>query len=325
MGKNYTIGMNLNLLSRFSKKIHISNRVLIPILVVLIFSSLIIFLYERKREKNKESVNQHLITVEYLSDSEKKQDPLLRDSDSDGVYDWKEELLGLDPHNPDTDRDGVSDLEYVRSIESFHSSSNKQGGGKDLTLSERFGRGVYTAIYLLEKSNDGQPLDEQTKKKIEKNVEDYIKTVHFGEKLYTRDSIKVIEDSKQNDFAYEEKMKQLFNEYPIKLSDFDLLRKSVGKEEQYRVQLTNAVMRYDDYLHELEQVKVPALAVQKHLQLMNGVVKLKTALANVDNVDDGLIVVSALSQFSQLVEDVLDAIIKLNKYFQIIHEPDAFA
>lgn len=35
------------------------------------------------------------------------------DTDGDGVRDWEEALLGFDPHNPDTNNDGVSDAEAL--------------------------------------------------------------------------------------------------------------------------------------------------------------------------------------------------------------------
>ncbi len=305
-----------------TKRRIVSREFLFSLLAVVILFALVFILYQRKQTREEEKAEDQRIAIRYL-DEKKEEDPILRDSDGDGVYDWKEELLGLDIHSRDSDNDGVSDLDYVRNLErqgDFRSDSE----GEDLTLSDRFGRGVYTALYLLKKTNGGKPLDAETKKKVEENVRNYIKHLNFGEKLYTRDTIKVVEDNAENDFAYEKRMKKLFEEYPVRLSDFDLLRKSVGKKEEYRVQLANAVMRYDEYLHELEKVDVPQLAVQKHLQLMNGLMKLKTALANTGNEDDGIIIIAALSQFSDLVQDVLDAIVKLNEYFRIIHEPDAF-
>ncbi len=36
------------------------------------------------------------------------------DSDSDGLKDWEEALWGTDPHNPDTDGDGVSDGDFAK-------------------------------------------------------------------------------------------------------------------------------------------------------------------------------------------------------------------
>ena len=301
-------------------------RKLLPYFIALLLFSLIVFLYRSKQGSKKINDPSSPIAVRYLSKENKgdKKDPRLIDTDGDGVYDWKEELLGLDIHSPDSDNDGVSDLEYVRNLER-EADIGAQGKGENLTLSDRFGRGVYTALYLLKKANGGKPLDDETKKKVEENVKNYIENLNFGEKLYTRDSIEVVEDTKENDFAYEKTMKKLFETYPVKLSDFQLLSKSVGKAKEHRVEIANVVMRYDEYLHELEKVKVPQLIVQKHLQLMNGLMKLKTALANLDNEDDGIIVMSALSQFSKLIEDVLDAIVKINTYFEIIHEPGAFS
>ncbi len=312
-----TYCMNLR---SFLRKVLSYKKFFITILVVFVFILGIVFFYN-KTQSGEKKIDENFINVRYLS--EKNKDPRLIDSDNDGVYDWKEELLGLNPHSRDTDNDGISDLEYVRKLEQ-EVELNSQEGGENLTLSDRFGRGVYTALYLLREANGGKSIDKDTKEKVTENIKDYIENLNFGEKLYTRDSLTIVEDNKDNDFAYEKSMKKIFKEYPVKFSDFKLLSDAVGKSQKYRVKIKNVVMRYDDYLHELEKVSVPGLIVQKHLQLMNAVMKLKTALANIDNEDDGIIVVSALSQYSKLIRETLDAIIKIQKYFQIIHEPGAF-
>lgn len=55
----------------------------------------------------------------------------IRDSDRDGVVDSEEGLLQIDPLNPDTDNDGLSDGEEVRIYESDPLSADTDGDGYD--------------------------------------------------------------------------------------------------------------------------------------------------------------------------------------------------
>ena len=44
----------------------------------------------------------------------KTPNPLLQDSDNDGLQNWEEELYKTDPINPDSDGDGASDGEEIK-------------------------------------------------------------------------------------------------------------------------------------------------------------------------------------------------------------------
>ena len=299
------------------------NRIFLSVFISLILLSFVFVLFFQKRkEEVEESKKSDFVAVEYKTDE--NSDARFHDSDGDGIYDWKERLLGLDPHKVDSDGDGVSDGDYLRSKELI-GNKNRSGQGHQVTPSERLGKNLYTALYVAAMAGDGK-ISEETKEKLENTVQDYIKKLNFSTKIYTEESLSVVEDTKENDFAYEKKMKQLFKKYPIKMSEFKLLLVAIKEPQKYRSEIDQAVLKYDEYLHELEKVQVPGILVRRHLQLMNTLSKLKTGLAAVvDHSQDELISLAAASQVQGMIDDAIESITKIQQFFSLIHEDGIFS
>ncbi len=68
------------------------------------------------------------------------------DTDGDGVRDWEEALLGLDPDNPDTNGDGISDGEEVATTrQAFQDSRTASSTNASLTQTDIVTREIFGA------------------------------------------------------------------------------------------------------------------------------------------------------------------------------------
>mgnify|MGYP001567058144 FL=1 len=69
------------------------------------------------------------------------------DSDDDGLKDWEETLWKLDPNNPDTDKNGVSDAEEVKKkMTEIDTKSETEESNKDGVEGESYTTGTETDI-----------------------------------------------------------------------------------------------------------------------------------------------------------------------------------
>lgn len=248
------------------------------------------------------------------------------DTDNDGAYDWVEELYPeLDPRNPDSDGDGVLDGVYIEQLKQIkdRERSLEDDSIKELSVSEKLGRGIYTALYAIQQS--GGDLDEETEKKISENVADYIGNLSLGSKLYIRNDLDLVPNSKKNSYAYRDAMLNFYKNNTINTSDFILLSKASNDPENFRVELEAALLKYTNYIEELSKMKVPYVIAGRHTELMNTVGQIEGSLKNLmkEEVDE-VVALSSLVQMEKTFTKVLDVNVRIQKYFEIIEDESLF-
>ncbi len=311
---------------REERKFFLYRKGIIWVFGIFVFIFLAYFAYsfyqEKKAKKTLSQEKRNLLAVNYVKD----ENDAFRDSDGDGLYDWFEELYpNLDPHKYDTDGDGVSDGEYIRQKERIEAKNRfaRENPGEELTESDKIARGLYMALYTVYKK-EGK-IDDATKQKISENVADYVKKIPLNGKIYLREDIKKVEDTKKNSFAYMKKMKELFKEYPIKTSEIMLIFKALKEGEDVSADLDRAYKKYKHYREALEKMEVPRIVAGRHTQLLNAVNQIEGAfrIMKEKNKDD-LMAFSSIVQMSDIFQPLIDAIKHIQTYFEIIQEKDAF-
>lgn len=291
-------------------------------LIALAFGIYFLIHYVTKETRN---------TNEYLNlslvDSEVRASEYYKDSDNDGAYDWQEALWPeLDPHNPDSDGDGVLDGKYIREKIVIQERQRRgiDASESNLTETEKLSRSLSTALLAIAESG-GSVDDPETQEQISGNVIDYINELTLGDVLYTRDQFTLVEDSKENSFAYRDAMKDLFTIYPVATSDIDILISATEDPSEYQGQLRSLSTKYRSYLDKLTTMNVPYNIAGRHTELTNNVSQIAAALENLTLEEpDELVSLSVVVQIEKILNETADAIIKINTYFDIISTPGIF-
>jgi hypothetical protein len=314
------IGKNKNVYSFIPNKIAI----IVLIVFVLGFVSFGVF-YSYKKKNNKKDISLEEKKIDVSLVDEKKTKEEFKDSDGDGVYDWIENLWPeLDPNNPDSDGDGISDLKYIQRKklikEKQRNSTIKE---LNLTASQKLGRGVYMALLSIKQA--GGTLDDVTEEQISKNIMDYISDLSLGSKIYIRDELHLVSDTKENSYKYRDKMKEFFDKNKINTSEIDLILRATKDPEQYMNDLESAAIKYDLYIHDLAAIDVPYIIAGRHAELLNAVGQLEGALKNLTQEEpDEITSLSSLVQMDKTMNSISDAIVNIEKYFEIIEDTDVF-
>ncbi|HIE54561.1 MAG TPA: hypothetical protein EYP90_05180 [Chromatiaceae bacterium] len=261
-----------------------------------------------------------------LVDDESRNSDYYLDSDRDGVYDWEEELWPeLDPYNPDSDGDGVLDGKYIQTKRAIAERARlgDQVPESNLSETEKLGLNTFTALAAILES--GGEIDELTEQKISDNIVEYVTNLTLGEKLYTRDQMKLVPNTKENSYSYRDRMTDLFKRYPVSTSDIELLIQAVKDPAEYQGRLRSSSKKYAEYLSELVSTEVPYLIAGRHTELTNNISQVSGVLDNLleEEVDE-LVSLSFVVQLESILNQTVEAIIKINTFFDIIEDESLF-
>lgn len=309
-----------------NNKHYLPNKTTIFILGLLILGSLAYGIYYTKKKKIVAKPEKPKNIAFTLVKDKKNNDPFL-DSDHDGAYDWVEELWPeLDPHNPDSDGDGVLDGEYIKQKQRIYEKNRNKNSNTqtNLTETEKLGRSVYTALLALK--NSGKTIDKNTQDQISNNIAHYISNLPLGDKLYIRDELKLVPDTKENSYAYRDAMLALFKKYPVRTHEINLIMKATKEPTKYKKEVETTTIKYNLYIHNLSEMKVPYLIAGQHIRLMNALEQIEGALKNLTSEHyDETIAISSLVQIKKTMEIIVQANIDIEKYFKIIADPSIFS
>jgi len=245
-----------------------------------------------------------------------------KDSDGDGAYDWEEDLWPeLDPNNPDSDGDGISDGRYIKAKREIQDRERgiRNNFQDNLTETQKLGRGTLSALLAI--TDSGQEITPETEAQISENITTYIQDLTFGEKLYLRDEFQLVENSKENSYAYRDAMKELFRTYPVSTSDIESIVIATQSAEESAGRLRSISRKYRNYLGELTTLEVPFLIAGRHTELVNNISQIGGASDNLlrEEVDE-LVTLATIIQLEKIMNETAEAIIKINTYFDIIQD-----
>ncbi|MCA9352105.1 hypothetical protein KC866_01825 [Patescibacteria group bacterium] len=298
-----------------SKKI----RIIILTLFVLLVGFLVYYFFDG-------ASNPKSNLIDVVSVDDYRSSDYYLDSDNDGAYDWEEALFDeLDPHNPDSDGDGVLDGKYLQNKRQIQERERRGGVLPESTLSEseKLGRSTLTALLAIVQS--GSTIDGQTQEQFSDNISNYVNELTLGNQLYTRDQLQLVDDSRENSYRYRDAMTQLFKTYPVATSDIELVIQATDNPTDYQGQVRGASRKYNEYLSELVTLEVPYVIAGRHTELINNVSQLNAGFENLlaDEIDE-LVSLSLLVQLENIMNSTVEAIVKINTYFDIISDPSVF-
>lgn len=301
-----------------SQKVRIAIMILFGFGLISIAYYLVTNFYGPKSEKK-------FVDVTLVNQNTRNSD-YYKDSDGDGAYDWEEALWPeLDPNNPDSDGDGVLDGRYIKAKRAIQDRERGliNDDTDNLTETQKLGRGALSALLALQQS--GEEITLETEAQISENIERYINELTLGEKIYLRDEFNLVENSKENSYAYRDAMKKLFTTYPIATNDIELIIRATEDREQIQGRLRTIANKYNNYLSELTTLEVPFLIAGRHTELVNNISQIAGATNNLlkDEADE-LVTLSTIVQIEKIMNGTAEAIIKINTYFEIIEDETLF-
>jgi|GEM_PF-672637 len=253
------------------------------------------------------------------------------DSDADGLKDWEESLWKSDPKNKDSDGDGTADGEEVSQgrdpkIAGPHDtfdSKSAVGSENGLTSTETLARESF--LQYLEAKESGKGLTAEEAENIIQNVvkvnKDRVNPVVYSQKdlvLGQKDGPSAIREfgnalgaiHKKNSPAKPE------NEIFLVIKAIQAQQQGLQKDEEIPKKLNSIAMAYDAIAKESLKLPIPSSAATTHLKLINAMSRLSAIIDTFSYLyDDPVMAVVGISDYQIAVNQLRDALLTLNTYF----------
>ncbi len=247
-----------------------------------------------------------------------------RDTDGDGLKDWEEGLWGTDPTLADSDQNGISDnvevgnKKAVLAVSGGDDQSEGSLPNEKLTQTDAFSRELWATVNTLVESGNATP---ENLAKISEAAAQYIKN-SGNINTYTLAEIKIASDNSQINFV------EYLNRSGEVLSKNRLPGDNVAelffsyletKNMYYKLQLENNAKSYKSLRDGLLSATVPPDGANLHLNLVNSVNNVyEDLLLMLDEENDPLLAVSAVSQFNIHLDSLLSSLDSIKNYFRKI-------
>jgi len=240
-----------------------------------------------------------------------------KDTDNDGSPDWEESLFGTDPKKPISNKQGISDGEYI------NNQKKAQGGGNisNLTETDKAAQDFFIAIEALKQSDNLTPTALY-------NITSSISETLLSEQLpetFAFNNVKTVPNTKQNQKKYMTDFKKIHS---------DAIKKGLGKElgvfvqalgEGNREQLASLSTYANIYKNMSEQLKTIStpeeLSTNQYL-LINHYERIGISLTNIsksfDNPTQGMVGVAGYKKWTAESNVVLKDIQDLFKQYGIL-------
>ncbi|MEI8223920.1 MAG: hypothetical protein WCG20_02235 [bacterium] len=292
-----------------SKKI----RIIIGILIVigLGYFTIPLIIKSVKREAIREVPPTNLVI------STPTGDPTTRDTDSDGVPDWQEIAMGLDPNKPQT-KDGVADMTTFQNIKNAVGNNTFDLEAGKVTDTDKVSLTIYDALASDSKKNNGVSV-EAAQAVTGQELYNYIAAQKKQVAVYTTKDINVTEGTLESNKDYAAQMKVLLadtpetKKYPTTINTY--LDSDSTKDKSA---ITPVLAYFEKTIVALKSTPVPSPAASTHLDILNAIQGVYQIVKTYNPTDtDPTSQVSAVS----LVQDYLISLSKslgmLSVYFSV--------
>jgi hypothetical protein len=255
-----------------------------------------------------------------------------KDSDSDGLKDWEENLWGTNINNVDTDGDGTNDGDEVDNNrnpliagpddvfqENAFTKQELSDSSDGLTETEKFSQEFFREYLSLK--NSGISFDDE-------GVQDFFLSstlekaqIAGSSNVYTSDDINIIYDnSREAVRAYGNAMGNIISKYSVeKENEAVILKNAVETNSKKELEkLDPIIVAYKDHIRDFLTVSVPQNAVGVHLRLINSFSSLAYTIEGMRVVfEDPLTTLNSIAVYQSDVQELADSFIDSNEYFNI--------
>lgn len=244
--------------------------------------------------------------------------PISRDTDGDGVMDWQEILVGLDPRNPET-KSGIPDIESFRTaqniigVEEYYKQvANVNDTSKlALTLSEAIMSKVDTS---------GAITDETISQVSQEQLLDYLNARKKQNKTYGLNNLIIVGSGQKEIQQYMTDFKNA--DIPV-LSETYLkkISETIESGNTFGNTIIEKLPEFDKLINNLLKIPVPQTASVMHLAGINALYGMRQTIASYNpNPDDPLYQIGTMTLINDYLRDGIDAQSNLAVYFSIVND-----
>ncbi len=251
------------------------------------------------------------------------------DSDSDGLRDWEEVLLGTDPHKADTDGDGTSDGKESTTgrnplvkgpKDKMSETSSSKTPTEDLTPTDLLARDFFARYMELRQAGLSQ--DPQSQIEVAQQVVTKSGIVLSAPKLYNLSSVKTRKDDSATSIRqYGNDVGNLFLKYPINGRNEAVIAKEALEKEDLDIlkELDPIITTYQNIVNGLTTIETPASLSQTHLDLINGMkISLFVAQSFRKSGADPVLGLQATSQYLEGARKLFDAFLSVRQKISLM-------
>ncbi len=274
-----------------SKKFILSLFVITILVLVIIFVPALVKKKKNAPKEEKEKTTNVELTLGEVLDG---------DSDGDGLYDWEEALWGTNPHNPDTDDDGVSDKEQVDFLRTEVLASPNESGTP--SLEDMIARELYATIAIVEQ---GGELDQADIDLIAANFTERVAGITTTK--YSQADLTIVPRNSASHQNYGEKVLPLIEKYP--LTDADLTPVvAIMNGGTDTAPLVKTAQKFNTFADSLLAIEVPTDAVTVHLVMTNAIRGFAQTVERISKIEEEpLVAVKSVSDFEVVLDELINA------------------
>ncbi|MDP9249211.1 MAG: hypothetical protein M3M85_01725 [bacterium] len=233
------------------------------------------------------------------------EDLIRRDTDGDGVLDWEESLLGLDPTKAET-TPGTPDMTAASKLRSENSLAGPEGSPlgsyeENLTETDKFSQELFSTVAALEQSG---ALDQATAEKMVSSLAEQIQNSPPRKVFFISDIKTTKEESAQAIEKYLTDFERIQAKYPIQNTVLDVLQKFIVDENttdpSALEELSPIVSQMNKVIGDMANMTVPQFLASFHLDYINA---LEMLIENISDMQfyetDTLVSLGAITQYEK--------------------------
>lgn len=193
-------------------------------------------------------------------------DPTTRDSDGDGVLDWQEIAVGLDPQNPTT-RDTTSDLEIFTTLKSKIGEGTFNLELENTEATDKISLTIYDS--LSRESIAGGGISEMAVQSITaQELTNYIAAQQDKIKVYTASEVSIVESTQEANDTYAKTVQDVIKNTP-QAEDLASTVTSYLDNEISKTSVEPYLSIINSVTSKLVTAEIPRNAAQIHLEILN--------------------------------------------------------
>jgi hypothetical protein len=241
------------------------------------------------------------------------EDLLKRDVDQDGVLDWEESLMGLDPTKPET-TPGIPDITVAAKLRADEGWGASEGEGpegvaaENLTETDKFSRELFSTVAALEQ---GGSLDQATAEKMINSLVNNIEN-STPRKVYIFADLNINNGTSAE--TYNTALNEIYNKYPVQGNVMEILQRFASDPNNVDPgaleELTQITAQNKKIVEALVKTKVPQDLSALHLNVVNALEAVTENLSDIQLYDQDAIV--ALGGMTRYQENALKLEANLN-------------
>lgn len=246
-------------------------------------------------------------------------DPTTRDSDGDGVPDWEEIAVGLNPFSAET-TPGVPDALAFEKIKSVVGVDNFQNAADNASDADKVGLALYSDISKNAIST-GTTTSTSVSTVTGAEVANYIQAQQTKNKTYTKTDLTISDDSESSILAYYKGM-TTFSNSPFDKDFITHITSYIQGKETKDVYLAAKLTTIDQMVTKLLAVPVPRTAVTIHLSILNSLYGLSQTLESYDSTTtDSLAQLGTVALAQDYIRTSVTSVANIVEYFSVAITP----